>query len=209
MSPNSAASRAAAASPGLDPQERRRHRRVGISLTGRYMLEDRQEYLCRTIDMSPGGLALRAPVRGAIGQRVVVYLETLGRYEGKIVRHFTDGFALRLAVTGAKRERLANQLTWLINRDTLGIPEGRRHDRIVPRLQTTIVRTDDGREFPARIADVSMSGVGVEMSEKFQIGTLATIGRTSGRVVRLFHGGIAFEFLRMIPPEMFDEDIVL
>jgi hypothetical protein len=152
---------------------------------------------------------LRAPVRGALGQRVVVYLETLGRYEGKIVRHFTDGFALKLAVTGSKRERLANQLTWLINRDTLGIPEGRRHDRIVPRIQKTVVRTEDGRECPARIVDVSMSGVGVEMSEKFQIGTLATIGRTPGRAVRLFQGGIAFEFLRMIPPELFDEDIEL
>jgi hypothetical protein len=35
-------------------QERRRSQRVKIDLTGRYMLADRREFSCRTLDMSPG-----------------------------------------------------------------------------------------------------------------------------------------------------------
>lgn len=39
-------------------QERRRHQRVKVALTGRFMREDRQEYPCQTINMSPGGVLL-------------------------------------------------------------------------------------------------------------------------------------------------------
>jgi c-di-GMP-binding flagellar brake protein YcgR len=43
-------------------EERRRHQRVKVSLLGRYMLADRREYPCQITDMSPGGMALIAPV---------------------------------------------------------------------------------------------------------------------------------------------------
>jgi hypothetical protein len=39
-------------------QERRRHQRVKVMLTGRFMREDRQEFPCQTVNMSPGGVAL-------------------------------------------------------------------------------------------------------------------------------------------------------
>ena len=38
------------------PQERRRFRRVKLSVLGRYMLEDRREFPCQTIDISPGAM---------------------------------------------------------------------------------------------------------------------------------------------------------
>src|SRR3984957_1376384 len=93
-------------------QERRRHQRVKVVLLGRYMLEDRREFPCQTIDMSPGGVALSAPVKGEIGSRVVVYIDHLGRIEGRIARHLDHGFALSLNVPLIKREKLADQLTW-------------------------------------------------------------------------------------------------
>jgi tetratricopeptide (TPR) repeat protein len=68
------------------PQERRRFRRTKSSVPGRYMLEDRREFPCHSIDISPGGIGLMAPVPGEIGTRVVVYLEQIGRIEGFIVR---------------------------------------------------------------------------------------------------------------------------
>ena len=45
-------------------QERRRHQRVRVNLLGRYMLADRREYPCQVVNMSPGGMALIAPVSG-------------------------------------------------------------------------------------------------------------------------------------------------
>ena len=51
-------------------EERRRFQRVRIDLLGRYMLADRREFPCQVINMSPGGMALIAPVAGNPGERV-------------------------------------------------------------------------------------------------------------------------------------------
>ncbi|TMJ59547.1 MAG: PilZ domain-containing protein [Alphaproteobacteria bacterium] len=64
-------------------EERRRFQRVKIHLLGRYMLPDRREFPCQIINMSPGGLALLAPGIGNVGDRVIAYLDHIGRVEGK------------------------------------------------------------------------------------------------------------------------------
>lgn len=207
MQTNSAAVRGQI--PSLDAKfiERRRHQRVKVMLLGRYMLEDRREFPCQTIDMSPGGVALSAPVKGEIGSRVVVYIDQIGRIEGRIARHLDHGFALRLNVPLIKREKLADQLTWLANRHILGMPEDRRHERIEPRNPHSTLRLEDGREYIAKLIDISISGAAINVDVKPPLGTLVTIGRTSGRIVRHFDGGIAVEFTRLMPAEAFDESV--
>jgi hypothetical protein len=54
-------------------EERRRFQRVRVNLLGRYMLADRREYACQVVNMSPGGMALIAPVRGETSERVIAY----------------------------------------------------------------------------------------------------------------------------------------
>ena len=191
------------------PAERRRHRRVSVKLPGRYMLENRQEFACESIDISAGGILLRAPLLGAVGDRVVVYLDLIGRLEGRITRHTREGFALALQASEARRERLIDHLTWLANREAMGIPPERRHDRIVPTARDSQLRLEHNVSVPCRIIDVSMSGAAVEMVEPPPIGTAATIGSTPGRVIRHIEGGIGIEFLRLLPMDMFDESIVL
>jgi hypothetical protein len=173
------------------------------------MLASRQEYPCQSIDMSPGGLSLVTPVRGLIGERIVVYLDHIGRIEGQIVRHTELGLALSIAATIRKRDKLASQLTWLANRQSLGLPEDRRHERIVPRHTAVLVRTADGREVTARLIDVSLSGAALTFGERPEIGSSLTFGRTPGRVVRHFEGGIAVEFLLPLSPDRFDESVIL
>src|SRR3712207_2557773 len=153
----------AAPPPLLAGAERRRHRRVAVALLGRYMLPNRQEYPCQTVDMSPGGVLLTAPVKGAVGEKVIAYLEHIGRIEGEIARHVPDGFAVAVSATSRKRDKLAAQLTWLANRDALGLPEDRGHERIVPRQFTTIMRLANGRELAVRLIDLSRSGAAVSM----------------------------------------------
>ena len=180
-----------------------------ITLLGRYMLADRREFPCQTIDMSPGGVLLFAPVKPEVGERVVVYLDQLGRIEGVVSRQTDNGFAIAINVPMLKRDKLADQLTWLANRHILGLPEDRRHERITPRETSVTVRTADGTEYIGRLIDISLSGAGVVVDLKAPIGAIVTLGRTQGRVVRLFDSGVAIEFLRLLPPETFDENIVL
>ena len=114
-------------------QERRRFQRVRVNLLGRYMLADRREFPCQVTDMSPGGMALIAPVAGQPGERVIAYVDHVGRLEGVVARQFQNGFAMTVGATTRKRDKLAAQLTWLANRHILGLPEDRRHGRVTPR----------------------------------------------------------------------------
>ena len=193
----------------VQARDRRRHQRVKVSLLGRYMLRDRREFPCQTIDMSPGGVLLFAPVRAEIGERVIVYLDQLGRIEGTVARHVDNGFALAVNVPKMKREKLADQLTWLANRHALGMLEDRRHERIAPRNIRSTVRMPDGREHLAKIIDISLSGAAVTVDVRPPMGSIITIGRTQGRIVRHFDSGIAVEFLRLLPLETFDENTTL
>src|ERR1700752_1706371 len=117
-------------------QERRRHQRVRVNLLGRYMLPDRREYPCQVSNMSPGGMALIAPVAANPGERVIAYVAHVARLEGVVARHFQNGFAMTISETPRKRDKLAAQLTWLANRHILGLPEDRRHGRLTPKNQS-------------------------------------------------------------------------
>lgn len=187
------------------PVERRRHQRVSINLLGRYMLADRQEYPCQITDISPGGVALVAPVRGAEGERVVCYFDHVGRIEGVISRQLGSGFALRVTVPLIKREKLAEQLTWLANRHDLGMPEDRRHERIVPKNPRSTLLLADGTSYPVRLVDISISGAAMLSDVKVLVGTAVTVGKTPARVVRVSASGLAVEFVRLIPAEQFNE----
>jgi len=108
-------------------EERRHFRRVNIPLLGRYMLPDGREFPCQSINMSAGGLALLGPGIGNVGDYVIVYLDHIGRVEGRIIRIIDNGFAMTVGATARKRDKLAAQLAWLANRDILNLPEDRRH----------------------------------------------------------------------------------
>jgi hypothetical protein len=188
-------------------EEQRRFQRVRVNLLGRYMLADRREFPCQVSDMSPGGMALIGPVSGKAGERVVAYIDHVGRLEGTIVRVFPNGFAMSIAATARKRDKLAAQLTWLANRQILGLPEDRRHDRIVPRNPRTTVVMPDGLGMVCRIIDMSLSGAAIASQTKPEIGALVTLGKIPSRVVRHIEDGFAVEFTRMQHPDFLEENV--
>ena len=147
-------------------EERRRFQRVRVNLMGRYMLQDRQEFPCQVNNMSPGGMAVTAPVIGVVGERVIAYVDHLGRLEGKIARVFDSGFAMTIAATPRKRDKLAAQLTWLANRHILNLPEDRRHGRIIPRNPMARLIMANGLNMTCRIIDISLSGAGIASAER-------------------------------------------
>ena len=189
--------------------ERRRHQRVKVSIAGRYMLENKQEFPCRTVDASPGGLLIAGPAKGTVGERVVFYFEELGRLEGMIVRHVDVGFAVALILPAVKRERVADLLTWMANSESDDGVASRRHKRIAPKQKGAEMVTEGGSTIPVEVVDVSVSGVGLKCSTLPPVGSRVEVGRRAGRVVRHFNGGLAIEFARLIPIEEFDEDIIL
>ncbi len=189
--------------------ERRRHQRVKFNLLGRYMLADYREFPCQVIDMSPGGMAVAAPVVGEPGERVIAYVDHLGRLEGKIARIIDNGFAMSIAATSRKRDKLAAQLTWLANRQILNLPEDRRHGRFVPRNTSARLILQNGTNVACRIIDLSASGAAVAISPDLlpPVGAAVTIGKTAGRVVRHIEHGFAIEFQRLQHPDFIEDNV--
>ena len=97
-------------------KERRRHARIPLALKGRYMLECGREYPCVTRDISRMGVAIQGVPVGAIGERVIAYLEELGRIEGRVVRRAEDWFAIEIVATPHKLERIDDQISAIVRR---------------------------------------------------------------------------------------------
>jgi c-di-GMP-binding flagellar brake protein YcgR len=176
-------------------EERRRFQRVKVHLLGRYMLPDRRELPCQIINMSPGGLALLAPGIGNVGDRVIAYLDHIGRVEGKITRIIDNGFAMTIGATARKRDKLAAQLTWLANCDILNLPKDRRYDRIAPRNPIAMLTLEDGTNMTCRIIDLSPSGAAVAAEHRPPLKSQVTLGVVQARVVRNLEEGFAIEFV--------------
>ena len=187
--------------------EHRRYQRVKVDLLGRYMLEDRREFPCQVVNMSPGGMAVIAPVGGKTGDRVIAYVDHLGRLEGQVARSFENGFAMTIAATARKRDKLAAQLTWLANRNILGLPEDRRHGRFAPRNPAARLIMPNGLNVGCRIIDLSQSGAGIATDERPAIGALVTLGKVQARVVRHLEDGFAVEFTRLQHSDFIEETI--
>jgi len=180
--------------------DRRRHRRVPLTLLGRFMRENRQEYPCKLIDISVGGAALMSPVSVEGGETIVAYLDQLGGVEGKVVRQFPGGFALQLTATQHRREKLAAQLTWLINRHELDPSEARRHERVAPRNPSSSLTLDDGTTLGCRVIDVSISGASIATDTRPAVGSEVWLGKLRSRVVRQHEHGIAVRFVDIQQP---------
>jgi hypothetical protein len=190
-------------------EERRRHQRVKVNLLGRYMLADRREFPCQIINMSPGGMALITPVAGEVGERVIAYVDHLGRLEGKIARLIENGFAMTIGATLRKRDKLAAQLTWLANRHILNLPEDRRHGRFTPRNPLARLILPKGNNVACRIIDLSQSGAAIAVAPDLcpPVGSAVTVGKTTGRVVRHIEDGFAIEFTRLQHPDFLEENL--
>jgi hypothetical protein len=171
-----------------------RFQRVSVSILGRYMLADRREFPCQVLSMSPGDAVVIAPVAGIVGERIIAYLDHIGRIEGTILHQVDGGFVMDIAASPRKRDKMAAQLTWLANKELLNLPEDRRHERVVPDIRHSTVVLDDGRRYNCKIIDISLSGAAIELEVRPAMGTPITLGRMRARVIRHFQNGVAVEF---------------
>ena len=107
--------------------DRRRYNRVKVNLLGRCMFDNRREFPCQVVNFSPGGASVISPYSGSPGEKVIAYIDHIGRIEGTIVRSIDGGFAMTINASQRKRDKLADVLTWLANRHVLNLPEDRRN----------------------------------------------------------------------------------
>lgn len=165
------------------------------------MLPDRQEFPCRTIDVSAGGLLIKCDAPPYRGQRVVVYLDEIGRVEGVATRVSRDSFALSISSTSLKRERITSALTWLANAEELDIADNRASKRIEPALKDATLTLGNGKCVAVVIREFSISGMTIKTDLALPTDTRVSIGRRSAQVVRATEDGYALHFQIPLDPE--------
>jgi len=174
--------------------ERRHYERVPVALFGRCLLPNKLEIPCQAINISPGDVAVVAGHVPRIAEVVIIYLDHIGRIEGPVVRLLDGGFAVQIEGTARKREKIASTLEWLQNTDPFDPRDLRRHERLEPKNENSVLELEDGRTYPIKIIDISLSGAAVSLDVRPAIGARVWLSGMKAIVVRHFDEGIALEF---------------
>lgn len=177
--------------------ERRRYRRAPMKLGARFMLDDGSEHHGSVIDVSIGGISFAAKTQPPIGTGIIAYVDELGRIEGTVIRGHSVGFAILLALTPYKRERLEEKLSWRLSGASQKL-EARRFDREPADKSATLTRSD-GSEMQCKVVDMSLGGVSIQAAELPPIGEEVMVGKMRGRVVRHHETGFGVQFIG-VPP---------
>lgn len=193
--------RPAAGGMVLSNTDRRRYARFPISLLGRFMRANKLEYPCKLLDISVGGASIAVAVDVAEGEHIVAYFDHIGGLEGSVARIFEGGFGMAIVATRHKQEKLAAQITWLINRHELSATESRRHDREALVGKSSLLKLAEGIVTQCRVLDFSLSGASIATWARPPFGAEVTLGKLRGVVARHHDRGIGIQFLDIQEPE--------
>ena len=187
--------------------ERRRYQRVRLNLLGRCMFPDQRECPCQLVEISPGDACFISPMCGEVGARIIAYIDSIGRLEGQITEMRDGGFIMSINASPKKRDKLADTLTWLANRNVLSLAEDRRHVRRTPKRAEAVMVMADGVSHACRVIDMSLSGAALATALRPPIGSPIRLGRLGARVVRHFDDGIGIEFMRLMSDSAIEQTI--
>lgn len=177
------------------PRIEERHRTITLNLPGRFMRENRTEYAAQLNRISVARLVVAAPITVLEGERIIAYFDHLGGLEGRVAELVDGGFTMCLNITTHKREKLAAQLTWLINRaEDTGL-EARRHERFAVANKTVPLRVGEAEGVECMLLDISISGASVKTTMRPTIGTEVVVGKQRAVVRRHHEQGIGVQFL--------------
>ena len=180
-----------------------KQRAVNVVVGGSYVLPrwldvqgKPRSFACRTSRVSPFRMMVDAPVTGKIGDRLTSYFSDFGNLEGRISDIQAGEFLLELSMTGLMRQKMANKLAWLEQRQKdLHVQDVRKQARIIPASPHSRLTLACGSTHECFVIDVSVSGAAVSAELQPEIGTPLAVGPCVGRVVRHLPSGFAVQFV--------------
>ncbi len=181
--------------PDQTPQsgdDRRRHLRAPINLKARFLTEPGEEYPCIVSNISAGGALLRAKTPPPAGQKIVLYIDDVGRFEGRVVRSGKHSFAVDYRGRRAKSKRTADALFAAMN-----APRRAADRRRAPRIKTdseATVQLENGETISCSIRDISLTGASIDIAPQPPLGAELKLGRMMARVVRRHDTGVGLVF---------------
>lgn len=176
--------------------DRRRHKRVDLRLPGRFLTNVGKDASLSTINLSCSGALISSSTLPDPGAELVCYFDDLGRVVATVVRQTGDGFAVAFNVASHKREKIADRLTWLLNKDILNLSEEREAPRYAADVPAQVVRRN-GQILACRVLDISLTGANFECRGALpKLGEIVSAGTIPAEVVRTGQGGFAVRYLQ-------------
>ncbi|MBU6319489.1 MAG: PilZ domain-containing protein [Alphaproteobacteria bacterium] len=175
--------------------DRRRHRRVPWSAGLRGVAPGGVEFHGRTIEVGARGLSLRTRRRLTPGDRVSLHLDEVGRIEAEVAWELTStDYTLIFRSTPEEQDRIADQLTWLINRDGLSLEDDRSDPRRTTPADVTVA-FDNGQVSTCTVLDLSVFGIALSTADRIpDLGEVVRIGDRLGECIRHLDRGFAVGF---------------
>jgi len=181
-----------------------RQRGVEVVLDGHYTLPNWYDpegrlrtFACRTNRVSPYRMIVDVPVVGKVGDYLTSYFRDFGKLDGTISDTKPGSFLFELDITYATRQRIANKLVWLEQKqkNPENVIDLRKSHRIIPAKAHTTLTLADGAIHECFVIDMSIAGVAVTAEMELELGTPLAVGACVGRVVRVFPSGFAVQFI--------------
>ena len=129
-----------------------------------------------------------------MGALAVLYVDGLGRFEGRIVRRDRLRLGVKFDFSEAKRARLAQMITDYVERGEIKSTNVRARSRLTGAHALHQFVLPSGQTRDCEIVDIALSGASLRTDVRPPVGETITFGKTTAVVVRHTKSGIAVSF---------------
>jgi PilZ domain len=175
-----------------DHSDRRKYARVDLPLKARFLDDKGEERPCIVLNVSAGGALLRAKNPPAFGKAVVLYIDKLGRFEGRVIRSGGNSFAINYEKKREKSARIADDITEVMHKGRRSLD--RRNTPRIRQDAPALVHFENGRTEKCAILDISLTGASIEVDPRPPLGMRLILGRMMAKVVRRHDTGVGIVF---------------
>lgn len=175
------------------PDEQRKHKRLSTKLKARYLDQEGREKPCIIVNVSAGGALLRAKAPPAQGEKIILYIDQVGRFEASVIRTTGQEFAVSYETKRTKNARTADNLTKIVNKSRQGTD--RRKTPRIEQNETAVIYMEDGTARDCSIMDISLTGASLEIAPRPPLGSHVILGRMTAKVVRRHDKGVSVIFV--------------
>jgi hypothetical protein len=181
--------------------ERRREARFEGTVVGSFTIPEAAGVRvapCAIVSISASAMRIGTDEVVGVGQAIWVDIDRFGPIRASVetVRH--DGFICQNLLNEPARKRLGIWVAWLARRNGRVERDKRAFMRSRPHDSRTTIAFEDGEMIAVELKDVSRSGAAVVSDFVPEAGTPVMVGKVLGRVSRIFTGGFAVEFDRVL-----------
>ncbi|MEM9014467.1 MAG: PilZ domain-containing protein [Pseudomonadota bacterium] len=182
--------------------DRRADERRYLQRPVRFLAEDGREYAGDLRDISTGGMRIRSDFLPHLESTIILYIDFIGRFEGRCIRQQGDEFAVEISLSVAKLARLQQAIEeYFLAEVASARIVGRRTGRVDRRAHHRNDGSEDelygekicGERFRFSVSNMSLSGIEIVTDANLSIGDQIRVGATKGVVVRCTAGGYGIQ----------------